>query len=54
MKATLTFWPETVKDFYARSDLRHIEETWLGKQGYPYQSQGLGHCRRQGALQFAG
>ena len=41
------------KEIYARSDLRHLEETWLGEQGNSREGQGDGHCRRQGSVQFA-
>ena len=39
---------------YARSYLRHFEETWPGEQRNSRQGQGTGHCRRQGPVQLAG
>jgi hypothetical protein len=41
------------KKIYARSYLRHCEETWPREQRNHLEGQGIGHCRRQGSVQLA-
>jgi len=44
--------PRPVMILYARSYLRHREETRHREQGCPCPRQGTGHSRRQGSVEF--